>query len=70
MLLIHEPPVALVEGAQNQQTVALTNCCSNKGSATLGVRFNKNVFFANETAIADLSVTNANAQVGVVAIEF
>lgn len=59
MLLIHEPPVPFVEGAQNRQTVNLTNCCSSKGVATLGVRFSKNVFYANETAIADLSVDNS-----------
>ena len=36
----------------------------------MGVRFNKNVFFANETAVADLSVDNSQAQVAAVEIDF
>ena len=68
MLLVHEPPVPFVEGAMEKQTVNLTNCCSSKGRATMGVRFNKNVFYSNEMAIADLSVDNSQAQVAAIEI--
>jgi len=59
-LTIHEPPVAFTPDAYLQQTKDIAECCCMaKGSCGLEVKFNKNVFYSNETAFADVRVDNS-----------
>jgi hypothetical protein len=71
MLVIHEPPVPFAQNAQSKQQVALTTCCCcDKGTSGLEVRFDKNVFYSNEVACADVAVDNSKSQLPITEVEF
>jgi hypothetical protein len=60
LLTIHEAPVEFKPEEYQVQTVSLTEwCCMAKGTCTLETKFNKNIFYANETAVADVRVDNS-----------
>ena len=60
LLTIHEPPVEFRPDEYQIQTVNLTEwCCLDKGRCTLETKFNKNIFYSNETALADIRVDNS-----------
>ena len=60
LLTIHEPPVEFKQDEYITQQVALTEwCCMDKGTCTLETQFSKNVFYANETAMANVRVDNS-----------
>jgi hypothetical protein len=71
ILTIHEPPVAFTPDAYLQQTADIaTCCCMAKGTCGLEVKFNKNVFYSNETAFADVRVDNSKCLLNVNTVEF
>ena len=47
-----------------------TCCCCDKGSSGLEVRFDKNVFYSNEIASADVTVDNSKSQLPITEVEF
>ena len=70
-MTIHEPPVEFKPDEYQVQTVNLTEwCCLDRGSCTLETKFNKNIFYANETAMCDVRVDNSNCQLNVDCVEF
>lgn len=71
MIVLHEPPVAFNAAASAQQKVGITTCCCcDKGHAALNVLFNKNVFYSNESATADVSVDNHECKLKITEVEF
>lgn len=71
MLVVHEPPVPFEAEAWKQHSVNLMSyCCCDKGFATMQSRFNKNVFYSNEIAMADIALDNSKAQVNATEMEF
>lgn len=70
-IVVHEPPVAFQENSQSCQNVHLkTCCCQEQGESKLSVAFNKNVFFSNEQAFADVTVDNSQSKLNVKEVEF
>jgi hypothetical protein len=71
MLVLHEPPVAFKQDEQHRQTVGITTCCCfDQGKTGLLVQFDKNVFFSNEIAKANVSVDNRECNLKISEIEF
>lgn len=56
-LALHEPPVKYLENAQRESRHELSTCCCQKhGYGGIQVKFNKNVFFSNEQALALVTI--------------
>lgn len=61
-LLVHEKPVATNEGSKTKKVRLL--CCVNKGSCTINAATDKNLYFTNESAKIECTITN-NSNVNV-----
>ena len=71
MILVHEPPVAFVAGGGGKWEGEVSAYCgSKKGKTTLNVQFDKNVFYNNEIAQANISVDNSKCEMNIKEVEF
>ena len=71
MIVIQEPPVQFQQNAMCNQTVSLTTCCCcNQGESSLSVKFDKNIFYSNEQALADVLVNNSKSKLRISEVEF
>ena len=60
VLIVREPPVAFVQGEQQQETSKVTTwCCVDQGVSAMWSEFEKNVFTPHETARAMINVDNS-----------
>ena len=59
-MIIQEPPVEFKPDHYLTESKKIAECCCMaKGTCGLEVKFNKNIFYSNETALADVRVDNS-----------
>ena len=65
-LVIHEPPVQYQQNTGANVTKEITTCCCcDQGKSSLGVTFQKNIFYNNEVAWANVGVDNSNCELDI-----
>lgn len=71
MIVVHEPPVQFQTNTGISDTKPITVWCTqDKGPTTLTVNFQKNVFYGNEMAVANVQVDNSKCDSRITEIEF
>ena len=71
MILVQEPPVEFIPGGGGKWEGEVSAYCgSKKGKTTLHVQFDKNVFYSNEVAHANIVVDNSKCEMGIKEVEF
>ena len=71
LLVVHEPPVEFLADHANTHTTNLSTWfCRQKGKGSISAQFQKNVFYSNEVAWANVSVNNAESQLDITEVEF
>lgn len=71
MIMVHQPPVAFVQDQIHAANKVINSwCCIGKGKSAVQAKFNKNVFYNNEWAGADITVNNSECDLPVKQIEF
>ena len=70
MLVIQEQPVEFKEGDIQSKSLAVMSCCCSSGSTNMEVKFNKNIFFSNETAEATIKLDNRLCTLKIMEVEF